>query len=176
MKYIITAYLIFFPFILKAQEVNKNAILNSYKNGSYVKDFIDDSMYSKLTTWFSNNEELEIIMQRNKNADKSYNIYTDLYYCHKNQCFLFTLIKGKHIPDDTEWGLFDYLFVIEIQMDLENQKYKSVKFVNDSEMKMWWQSLMDSYRNKANKRQEWAEKYNLVPPPPLPPQKKEWMY
>jgi hypothetical protein len=74
--------------------------------------------------------------------------------------------------------LYKYYFISKLQIKCDIEGFDIIKatsiFDDDQQKKIWWQSFMDSYRDKQFLRREWSDKFGLVPPPPPPPETTDW--
>lgn len=111
----------------------------------------------------------------------SIDINRDIMYNKETKNFEFLIYGGKYIPTEEPWGLYDYYFVIIMELDLtqegtKNQfvKTKIIKDKDNNDLKDWWRSYMRSYKEPKYAKKELADKYGMVPPPPPPPETKEW--
>lgn len=113
--------------------------------------------------------------------EDSIKIRKDIMYNQSTGNYEFIVYGGKHIPTEDDWGLYDYYFVIQYEIDLKqigrkNQILKTT-IIRDNDLndlKIWWRSYMRSYKDPKYGRKEIADKYGLIPPPPPPPETKEW--
>lgn len=174
--------IVFGSFIASSQTFDKKTILTKYLIGKAVVDWIKESDVDALGREFSNcpnlNGFVKIIKDKRHNAD-SLVMTPSIYYSPNDKAFVFTISAGKFINNGTDWGLFDYLFVIELRINSkvgEDVVTKRTIFVDDEiKLKSWWISFMQSYNNKECLRDEWADKFGLVPPPPPPPKRISWL-
>jgi hypothetical protein len=171
--------LIFISSVASGQTIDKQLIQQNYNKGLMVAELIDKSDTASLNEVFHDEDQIMELIKKNNSIDQAKDPLepsTDIYYDPNSKCFVFTIYKGKPVNNGTEWGLYDYLYVVELLIDPENENdpFRKSRIIPETEMKQWWQSLMESYKNKNNLRKEWADKYDLVPPPPPPPQTEQW--
>ena len=106
-------------------------------------------------------------------------IHTDIYYNFRIKNFVFTIYSGEYVENGTDWGLFNYDFILTLFIKQNNTTFEiddaNTIFEGLDEKRDWWQYLMLTYHNEGFLRKEWAEKYGLVPPPPPPPQSTDWL-
>jgi hypothetical protein len=144
-------------------------------------DLIESQDTIGLKTKLNNSANLDSFLKIiKKQINKSAGVTStpDIYFDPNGNTFVFTIHCGSFISDGTAWGLFNYLFVIELRIDpnIDNNAIvkKTILIDNDEELKYWWRSSMKSYMDKRCLRDEWADKFGLIPPPPAPPKTTDW--
>lgn len=161
--------------LLRGQEIDKLTIQKCYAEGLNILEKIKKQDTTELSGFIEAKTFKTLFNLSNNN---SLSINTDIYYDYRIDNFVFTIFAGNSINDSTDWGLYDYKFITTVQLNYENKVFKIISITNifeDNELKKrWWQSLMDTYKNKQFLRNEWAEKFGLIPPPPPPPENKSW--
>lgn len=115
-------------------------------------------------------------------SEDSIKIIKDVMYNQESRNYEFLVYGGKHIPSGDSWGLYDYYFVILLEIDLrkdgmENRiiKTKIIQGNDTLGLVEWWRTYMMSYEDAKYARKEIADRYSMVPPPPPPPESKNWL-
>ena len=173
---------IIISFNLIGQNPSKSDILTSYSIGNEIKELIEKSEIAELKAEFRQTDNINSLIeliQTEKFKSGVYSLNSDIYFNPGLNKFIFTIYSYKWIKTDSDWGLNDYLFVIELEIehksDTGSAKISNRHILNqNSDLKNWWRSLMLSYRNPKFLRDKWAADFKLVPPPPPPPQTIEW--
>lgn len=182
-KSILIASLLFlFSLSSISQEYSKQDILNCFWIGDEIRARFSNNDYYFLSSKFGKSRSinrLEELLVSEKYQSGEYDLLSNMYYDRDLELYIFNLICAKWIKNDTDWGLYDYLFVFSIQIDYDiNTRTGSVenhKLISTNEnLRSWWRHLMLTYRQEAYLRDFWAKKYSFIPPPPPPPASKEW--
>lgn len=159
---------------INAQTFEESTIRDCYSTGISIMEKIKNNEVTSLNQFYKK-RELENITRFLNNKEKK--LHTDIYYDFVNERFCFIAYKGTWIDNGTQWGLYKYDFISIFALSQENFNLIEVEniFKDQERKKIWWQTLMDSYKNKKNLRKEWSELYGLVPPPPPPPEDTTWL-
>lgn len=171
---------------LLAQIPAKENILDGYYIGHKVFEAIETNNHDLIGLYFSDTTNIKVVQEVLNSAETSaqgeVNITKDVMYNQQSKKFEFVVYAGKYVPTKDEWGLFDYLFVIQMEIDLsqneiENQVLNAliIDGADMSKLKIWWRNYMETYRQKEiYAKKEIADNYGLVPPPPPPPESEDW--
>lgn len=179
---------IFFFFFLQislttiGQDNKLKEILGSYNFGQKTKTLIEKNKLAELKSEFEQTENINSLIsliKSNNLKELEYELHSDIYFNPDLKKYVFTIYCSKWIKTNSDWGLNDYLFIIELLIhhnkSMNQFQITSRKILDqNSDLKKWWQSLMDTYKKPKFQRNKWAEMYDLVPPPPPPPQTTEW--
>lgn len=165
------------------QESELANIRASYSLGENTKKLIEQNDLKEIQSEFGETDKVDNLIaaiKSEKFKSAAYKLDTDMYFNPDINKYVFAIYSSKWIRTESQWGLSDYLFVIELIIDNDglNNKPKVIRrriVVESSDLKKWWQSLMDSYHEPKFQRAIWAEKYKLFPPPPPPPQTTAWL-
>ncbi|MFD2725097.1 hypothetical protein [Hyunsoonleella rubra] len=165
-----------------SQEINPRVIGVCYSKGEKIKAMIEENNIFQLKKEFGQTKNLESLLasiKGRKSKNSSYGISSDIYYDPDSKKYIFTIYSSRWIKTESDWGLNDYRFVIELMIEyVESNNEATIhhrRILNqNSNLKRWWQSFIDSYNNSKFQRKKWADEYGLVPPPPPPPQTTEW--
>lgn len=157
-------------------------IRESYSLGDNIKKLIDQNKLSELKSEFGQTDKtntLISLIKNEKSKNGQYKLSSDIYFNPDLNKYVFTIYSSKWIKTESEWGLSDYLYIIELLIEHNDSTNKSsiIKrriLDQSSDLKKWWQSFMDSYNMPKFQRKKWSDEYKLVPPPPPPPQTTEW--
>lgn len=184
MKYLITYSLLFFSLIVISQNENNsklNEIRACYSTGLDIKRQIEQGNFSQLKKLkLKESSRLDSLISIEQDKTKEYEFHTDMYFNPDLNAYAFTIYNSKWIKTGSNWGLSEYLYVIELLIDFKETAkkphIKSVKIIlEELEIKKWWLSLMKTYKESKFLRKKWADKYGLIPPPPPPPEDEEWL-
>ncbi len=175
-KLIFILMLCVFGQLLTAQTITKLSIQQCHSIGSDIVENIKSNETEKLLDVYDKTELQKLLNLPEIGEDNR--LFTDIYYDYVNKVFVLTIISGKSVDNGTDWGLYAFRFISTLKISWDGEVHEIVDseiIVEDSQKKkLWWQSLMVSYRDPKCLRKEWAEKFGLVPPPPLPPETAEW--
>lgn len=175
LKIIANILLSLFALVANGQSIDKSTIQECYADGLHILNQVKrkdtkglSGIYDTVTL-----ERLFQLLDKKGSA-----ISQDIYYDHRTDDFIFTIYSGKSIDNGTDWGLYSYDFILTLSYKREDAKFRLVKsisiFDDWQRKKIWWQSLMDSYKDRKFLRKDWADNLGLVPPPPPPPETPEW--
>lgn len=175
LKIIITILLSTVTLIVTGQSIDKLTIQECYARGLHIFDKVKRKDTTGLTTLYDTVTLKRLFQLLDKKESR---IFPDIYYDYRIDDFVFTIYSGQSIDNGTDWGLYSYDFILTLYFHRQNENFKIVKtitiFDDRQKKKIWWQSLMDSYRERKFLRKDWADKFGLVPPPPPPPETTEW--
>ena len=181
MKLIISTCLLIISSTLLAQEITKASILTAFAQGDEIAKLIEDSDLIGLNNSLDTTTAREIIalVENETYTSGEYKVFRDIFFYPKTNSYRFTIYAAKWIETDSKWGLNDYLFILELQINYDHEvKTASVGdyilLDQNSDLKRWWRFFISSYRDPAMMRDRWAKDFKLVPPPPPPPQTTEW--
>lgn len=164
------------------QTITKETILRTYAQGEEVAVAIQNKDIVTLNRLLRFTEDARNLVSLRKTEESSEVVYDtrkDIYYHPDIQSYIFTIHCAKWIKTDSDWGLNDYLYVLEMRLDFDS-KTNTVKVVeyhllqNKKDFRNWWRSFMESYNNPKFLRTQWSKDFNLVPPPPPPPGDTQW--
>lgn len=184
MKYIIIISFLFLNNMINGQIPEKESILQGYYVGHKAFEAIQSLNYELIKDYYKDTTNLSFILkgiQSKSFEEDNIQINKDIMFNQETRYFEFIVFGGKFIPSDDDWGLYDYFFVIQYEIDLTQKERKDqilyTKIIRDknlNDLKTWWQRYMTSYKEPKYAKEEIAVKYGLVPPPPPPPKTKEW--
>lgn len=162
----------------------KEDIQQGYYVGHKAFEAIQTLNHELIKAYYEDTTNLSFIIQEieSKRFDEdSIKISKDVMYNQETGNYEFIVYGGKYIPTEDDWGLYDYYFVIQYEIDLKQKESKEqiltttiIKDKDLEDLKIWWQNYMRSYSDPKYAKKEIANKYGLVPPPPPPPETKEW--
>ncbi|MDH7445625.1 hypothetical protein [Aquimarina sp. 2201CG14-23] len=162
---------------------DKKAVFASLEKGEAISKLIKDSNTEKLKKVFVNIPNIEYLLEIVEDDIIRHEQYElsqpNIFYNPYGDEYIYTVYANKWIDNNTEWGLSDYLFVLQLAFtyDDSSNKVTAVKqriLKDHVGFKKWWYSFMRSYTEKTCRRDEWADMYGLVPPPPPPPATEDW--
>lgn len=171
---------------LSAQIPEKEQIMDGYYVGHKVFETIETNNYDLIGKYFLDTTNIkdvqEVLNSKETSIQQEIKITKDVMYNQQSKKFEFIVYAGKYITTNDNWGLYDYLFVIQMEIDLskkgrENQVLNTLIIGGEdlSKLKIWWRNYMETYRQKEiYAKKEISDKYGLVPPPPPPPESKDW--
>jgi hypothetical protein len=184
MKYKIAILIILISNALIGQIPEKQEIQNGYSVGHKVFEAIQILDKDLIKDYYKDTTNLSFLLNRvetNKLNEDSIKIEKEVMYNQETKNYEFLVYGGKYIPTEDDWGLYKYLFVLQIEIDLRKEGRKNqilktsiIADKDKGQLKNWWRSYMKSYNDPKYAKKEIAGKYNLVPPPPPPPETKEW--
>jgi len=171
---------------LTAQIPEKEKIMDGYYIGHKVYEAIEMNNYDLIAKYYSDTTSLkavqEILNSKEAFIQQEIKITKDVMYNQNSKKFEFVVYAGKYIPTNDEWGLYDYLFIIQMEIDLSKKErekqVQNTQIIDGKDLgklKIWWRNYLQTYsQNEIYAKKEIAEKYGLVPPPPPPPESKDW--
>jgi hypothetical protein len=165
------------------QTITKESILRTFAQGDEVAVAILEKDIVTLNKLLGNTEDARSLLSLRKTEEASeekYNTRKDIYYHPDIESYIFTIHCAQWIKTDSDWGLNDYLYVLEMRLnfDPETETAEIAEYhllQNKKDLKNWWRSLMASYNHPKFLRNQWAKDFNLVPPPPPPPGYVKWL-
>ncbi|MBU2920048.1 hypothetical protein KO504_01720 [Winogradskyella psychrotolerans] len=181
-NYTLIFILLFISLTGNCQDAKLKEIRASYSLGEKTKKLIEQNKFSELKSDFGQTAKLNTLIsliQSEKAKSGEYKLSSDIYFNPDINKYVYTIYSSKWIKTESDWGLNDYLYIVELIIEHNNSNnelrvtQRSILDQN-SDLKKWWQSLMDSYNKPKFQRKKWADEYKLVPPPPPPPQTTEW--
>lgn len=180
----ITLSLLLLTNVLLAQIPEKAQLMEAYYVGHKAFEALHTLNHKLIEIYFKDTANLSFIIKEieSKKLHKdSIRITKDIMYNQDTKNYEFLVYGGKYISTEDDWGLYDYYFVIQINIDLRKEKLETqilktsiIKSKDLGELKIWWQNYMKSYSESKYAKNEIADKYGLVPPPPPPPATKAW--
>ncbi len=172
------------PTFLLGQLPDREDILQGYYVGHKAFEAIQILDNQLIEDYYKDTSNLSFLVQGIESGrfqEDSLKISKDIMYNRETGHFEFLVFGGNYLPSDDEWGLFDYHFVVQIEIDLKLKERKDqilktsiIKGTDMDDLKKWWQSYMDSYKDPKFAKKEIADKYGLIPPPPPPPETEDW--
>lgn len=185
MKYKITLLLLIVTTnLMFCQIPEKESIFQGYYIGHKAFEAIQTLNHTLIKVYFKDTTNLSFITQGVESKrfhENNIKINKDVMYNQKTGNYEFIVYAGKHIPTGDAWGLYDYYFVIQMEIDLRKERPEDqilhttiIKDKDTNDLKLWWRSYMKSYEDPKYAKNEIAEKYGLIPPPPPPPETKGW--
>ena len=113
--------------------------------------------------------------------EDSVSIRKVILYNQMTQHYEFLVFSGQMLPRKEGVLLYDYYFVLQIEIDL-TKPTRATQILNTTiitgedspQLKAWWRAYMRSYQDPKYAKKEIADKYGLVPPPPPPPETADW--
>jgi len=169
--------LLFGSFSTHGQTITKESILRSYALGDEIAVAIQNKdivTLNKLLGSTADARALLALRQTEEASKETYDTRKDIYYHPDFESYIFTIHCARWIETDSDWGLNDYLYVLEMRIDFDAETNKALLIEQrllqqKKDYRNWWHSLMASYNNPKFLRNQWAKDFNLVPPPPPPP-------
>ena len=165
------------------QTITKETIVRTYALGDEIAVAIQNKDLVTLNKLLGSTEDTRALMSLRKteaSSEKEYNTRKDIYYHPDIESYIFTIHCANWIKTDSDWGLNDYLYVLEMRLDYDSEiktaavvEYHLLQHKKD--FRNWWRSLMESYNNPKFLRTQWYTDFNLVPPPPPPPGDSKWL-
>ncbi|MEM7187177.1 MAG: hypothetical protein AAF466_11015 [Bacteroidota bacterium] len=182
MNKLILLLILFYSGIAACQEITEQAVQNALSLGAKVAEAIEENDLVLLNDRLSDTEVARTVNAFVESEDYKtgdYRLFKDIFYYPPHQAFRFTIYASKWIDNETDWGLNDYLFVLELRVDYDFETNEASigdqrVLDKDSNLKGWWRFFMSSYRDPSFLRDQWAKDFGMVPPPPPPPQTTEW--
>ena len=161
--------------IVLAQEPTQGEVALCYELGKKTLEHIQQQDENALQREFKQDKNLPTLLtalKSEKAKSGEYEIHWDVYYHADRKHCVFFIYAAKHIETESDWGLNDYLYIIEI--DIQNKPSPNAPEIiqkrivsSDTSRKKWWQSLMNSYNDPRYLREKWF-KISKIPPPPPP--------
>lgn len=183
MKNIITLILLLVSQAGLSQIPEKEKLGKSYGVGCHVFEAIENNNKQLVDYYFKDTTNLMFVLQgmeSNRFHEDNIHIRKDVMYNQETGNFEFLVYGGKYTSTE-DWGLFDYYFVLQVEIDMRKEDWRdqivSTSIIKDEDtelLKAWWRGYMKSYKETKYARKEIADKYGLVPPPPPPPETEEW--
>ena len=184
MKYSISLFLLFLTNLTFGQIPEKESLQQGYYVGHKAFEAIQTLDHKGIKAYYKDTTNLSFVLQGMESKrflSDGVEIKKDVMYNQETGNYEFLVYVGKYIPTDDQWGLYDYYFVIQFEIDLgkearADQILKSTIIRGDKsdDLKIWWRNYMRSYKAPKYARKEIADKHGLIPPPPPPPETKEW--
>ena len=172
--------------LMFGQIPEKENILQAYYVGHKAFEAVQTMNRELIKDYYKDTINLSFIIQGIESErfhEDSIKISKDLMYNQETGYYEFIVYGGKYIPTEDDWGLYDYYFVIQYEIDMKREEIKyqilKTKIIKDTDLedlKIWWQNYMISYKAPKYAKKEIADKHGLVPPPPPPPETTQWFY
>lgn len=181
MKQILTCFLALVTGFISGQEITKETIVTAFAEGEKVAVAIEDNDLIAINNLLdtATARELTAFRESEKYESGEYKIFRDVFFYPPTNSYRLTIYASKWIETDSDWGLNDYLFVLELKVEYDVLN-KAATITDhrlldqDSDLKSWWRFFIGSYRDPGMLRDKWAKEFKLVPPPPPPPQTTDW--
>ncbi|MEM7086895.1 MAG: hypothetical protein AAF489_11975 [Bacteroidota bacterium] len=182
---LLSGFILFFwggLFSTFGQTITKASIIQTFQHGDQVAFAIENNEIVTLNTLLGDTQDARTLIslwKKGEDSEDKYDILKDIFYHPDIQSYIFTIHYAKWIKTDSDWGLNDYLFVLQLRIDFdsETQTAKIVAhhlFQNKKDIKNWWRFLMTTYNDPKFQRNQWYQDFGLVPPPPPPPEDPNW--
>ena len=170
---------------LLSQIPEKDEIMKAYYAGYKAFEAVQNQDKDLIEDYFKETDNLLFLtegMEHKIFQEDSIKIREDIMYNSESKNFEFLVYGGLYVPTEDDWGLFDYYFVVEIEIDLtkDERKDQIIKtniiknYDDEKELMNWWRAYMRSYKDPIYLRKKIADDYNLIPPPPPPPGSTSW--
>jgi len=180
--YSFTVLFCFCAISIYGQTITKETIIRTYTLGDEIAIAIQEKDIVSLNNLLGNTEDARALVSLRKTEESSkaqFNTGKDIYYHPDIESYIFTIHCANWVKTDSDWGLNDYLYVLEIRLDYDSEtetaelvEYHLLQHTKD--FRNWWRSFMESYNNPKFLRTQWSTDFNLVPPPPPPPGDTKW--
>lgn len=177
--------LLFYSQLIFCQIPEKEQILDAYYVGHKAFEALQLVDIDLIDAYFKDTTNLAFMVEgidSNKFHEDSTGIRKDVLYNQKTKRFEFMVYAGNHIPSDDDWGLYDYDFVILMDIDMSQEGREKqilnttiIKDTDEEDLILWWRRYMRTYEDPDYARKEIFEKHDLMPPPPPPPESKDWL-
>ncbi|WP_299435977.1 hypothetical protein [uncultured Aquimarina sp.] len=163
---------------------DQKALFICLEKGQAIGKLIKESNTKKLSRVFDNVPNVDYLIEILEDNTMKHEKYVlngpNIFYNPYGDEYIYTIFASKWIDNNTEWGLNDYLFVLqlafkydEVSKKVSVEKNRVLK--DHAGFKTWWYSFMRSYKEKSCRRKVWADLYGIVPPPPPPPVVEDWI-
>ncbi|WP_027391289.1 hypothetical protein [Aquimarina latercula] len=168
----------------RSDEGERRALFACLEKGKTISKLIMSSKAKKINKTFTNTPNVdylvEIMDEEVMKHEKYMLSHPNIFYNPYGDEYIYTIYASKWIDNGTDWGLNDYLFVIQLAFKYDEDSKKisveNSRILKDHiGFKKWWYSFMRSYKEQACRRNLWAETYNLIPPSPPPPAIEDWI-
>ncbi|WP_108804403.1 hypothetical protein [Aquimarina sp. Aq107] len=165
-------------------EAERIALFACLEKGETISKLISSSKVKKISKAFTNTPNIDYLVEIMDEEVMKHESYIlngpNIFYNPYGDEYIYTIYASKWIDNGTDWGLNDYLFVIQLAFKYDEDSKKisveNSRILKDHiGFKKWWYSFMRSYNEKGCRRNLWAETYNLIPPPPPPPTIEDWI-
>lgn len=176
-------FLLYCSFSAHGQIITKESILRTYALGDEVAVAIQQKDIVTLNRLLGSTEDARLLLSLKNTQEASeekYNTLKSIYYHPDIESYIFTIHSARWIKTDSDWGLNDYLYALEMRLDYDPET-KTVEVIayhliqHKKGFKNWWRSFMASYNDPKFLRHQWSKDFNLVPPPPPPPGDTKWL-
>ncbi|WP_378174796.1 hypothetical protein [Aquimarina sp. SS2-1] len=164
--------------------IQQKAVFSCLEKGESIAKLIKESNVKKLQKVFVDIPNLNYLIEVLEDEVMKHEKYTlsqpNIFYNPYGDEYIYTIYANKWIDNGTDWGLSDYLFVLQLAFKYDDNSQK-VSVANNrilkdhAGFKKWWFSFIKSYTIKSCKREFWADSFGIIPPPPPPPAIEEWL-